>query len=170
MKTPRPTQELLAQIVGWVRAGCYAHVAAQACGVPRRLYRRWLKRGGRKNAPKNYADFATEINTASAGARLLAELDTYKKDPRTWLEHGPGRERPGDPGWTSSARSGNADQEEDNPLANPELMRLFNKVLKALEPYPEARAHLAAIFAAEPIHLKTDPPKPNSGQLVVGSG
>jgi len=169
MTPPSPTPELLKQIVAWVRGGCYAQVAAQACGVPRRLFRHWLKRGHRKNAPPDLANFAMEIYTAGAAARLVAEIETYQSDKRAWLEHGPGRDRPDEPGWSSSARAGTINQDDDNPLANPELMRLFNKVLKALEDYPEARAHVAEILAAEPLRMKTNPnpgPKPTQPEGV----
>jgi hypothetical protein len=134
------------QIAGYIRAGCYAHVAAEACGVSRSEFDHWLKEGEAKNAPEPLAAFADEIRTANAQARLKAEIRAYNQDPRAWLEHGPGRDRPGDPGWSGPLRAPTGQADQANPFANPELMHLFNLALKALEKYPEARAHVAALF------------------------
>jgi len=80
-----------------------------------------------------------------AQARLLAEAHAYKNHARDWLEHGPGREKRGDPGWTGVARP----IENDAPAAPnvfelPEFMDVCRRLLEALAPYPEARARAAA--------------------------
>ena len=155
------TPALGLQIAGYIRWGCFDHVAAEACGIPRGIFDLWLKRGRTRSAPAVFADFAREVRTARAMARVKAEMEAYKETPRAWLEHGPGRDRPGEPGWSGPVRpTDEADQ--TNPFANPELMHLFNLVLKALEKYPDAHAHLSEIIA-KPFGKSKEPTSPTQG-------
>src|SRR5262249_25748658 len=100
MSTPcQLTPELESQILAGIRAGGFPHVAAAAFGVPRRVFRRWLSWGKRRRSAK-YESFAHQVAQAHATARLNAEINTHKKDPRLWLRAGPGKEKPGAVGWT----------------------------------------------------------------------
>lgn len=151
------TDELTHQIVTGIRAGSFGHVAARARGVPRRLYRRWLRVGRAADAPELYARFAREVDTAIAQARLRAEVAAYKKDARAWLTHGPGREKAGDPGWTGLARPASADAGSasaapaaHNPFELPGFTDLCRRLLESLADFPEARARAAeALLAAQ---------------------
>ncbi len=139
------TPHLQQQIVSSIRSGGYAHIAAEAWGVPRPLFRRWLRLGRHKNAPEPYATFAAEVQSALAQARLTAEMNAFKKDPRVWLEHGPGKEKAGNPGWTGSVKAtgdGSGPKGADGP-AQPwlqaEFMEFCRRLLEVLLPFPEAR-------------------------------
>ena len=99
------TAELETRITASIRAGGYAAVAAQAWGVPEAVLERWLKRGRKKNASEPYRSFARNVDQALGQARLRAEMAAYKDDPKNWLKHGPGKERPGKPGWSALAKS-----------------------------------------------------------------
>src|SRR5262249_11164182 len=103
------------QIASLIRSGCFIHVAAEANGLPRQVLDHWLKQGEAKDAPEEYAWFAAEIRRATAQARMRAENSAFENDPRAWLEHGPGRDRPGDPGWTSSTRPAAGSAESGRP-------------------------------------------------------
>jgi hypothetical protein len=89
------TEEAYQKIMAYVRVGCFAHVAAQAVGIPRSVYRRWLNRG-RKHyyAGKNtrYAALYHELLSSHYTARASAEAKVWQTDPRWWLTHGPAKE------------------------------------------------------------------------------
>src|SRR5262249_26309250 len=115
----------------------------EAFGVPKDEFDDWLKRGNTSNAPEPYRSFACEIRRAFAQARLQAEMAGYEKDPKAWLIHGPGRESEQRPRWSVSVHAVDATPESRNVLLDPDIMNLFRNVLKALEPYPEARRQVA---------------------------
>jgi hypothetical protein len=123
-------------------------VAAQAAGVPRATFRAWLARGEKPRAREPFRAFAAEVRAAQAHARVLAEMAVVKKNPVAWLKHGPGRETSETPGWTVTVRP----QAGHEPRAldvrhHPELAELFGVLLRALEPFPEARAAVAQVLA-----------------------
>ncbi len=159
----RLTPALHSQIVASIRSGGYVHVAAEAWGIPQGIFEEWLVRGDRQGAREPYASLAAEVRTARAQARLRAETEAFKRDARSWLEHGPGRETMGNPGWTTAVKAVEEDPLGSNPLLQPELMELFRSLLEVLEPYPEARAQAARVLAgreerrSEPRGLE-DPP------------
>jgi len=93
------TAEIQKKILGYIRQGAYDWVAAQACGIGSRTFYRWMS-AGEKNANSPYRQFWQEVSQARAEARVLAEADVRKTQPFNWLRCGPGRERPGEPGWT----------------------------------------------------------------------
>lgn len=88
------TPEREAQILASIRAGAFDWVAAQAAGVSAPTFYRWL---ADKRQP--YRAFAEKVAEARAIARLSVEIEVRKKSPEFWLSRGPGRERPGEPGW-----------------------------------------------------------------------
>ena len=60
------------RIMASIRAGGYAHVAAQAWGVPDRQWRRWLRRGRRRSQREPYGSLYLDVQQAKAQARLTA--------------------------------------------------------------------------------------------------
>ncbi len=101
--------------------------------------------------------FSAEVTQAIAQARLLAEIDVRKKDPRVWLSRGPGRETANNPGWTRETKPiVFRDNRRLNILATPEWMSLWSRMLEAIQQFPEARAALAA--AVEETEPKQLPP------------
>src|SRR5437868_6493317 len=117
------TPALQALIVQFIRAGGYEWVAAEAAGVPRRLFERWL-RLGEQTQRRPYREFFLQVLRARAEARLTAELGALKQDARFWLRHGPGREQADRPGWSNAVRAGTFSPAAD-PFASPELNQLL---------------------------------------------
>src|SRR5436190_2216080 len=132
----RLTPETEGQIVSYVRSGGYAWVAAEGAGIPRRVFASWLRRGAKPRSGARYRRFYEQVMQARAQARLAAELDTRKKDPRYWLTHGPGRERPGAPGWTNPPKAPALERRKsDGALWSEGFLRLVNPILQALAPF-----------------------------------
>jgi hypothetical protein len=99
------TPEVQQKIVAFVRAGSYDWVAAEANGVDRQTFWEWIRRGEGREHPDRpptdlYANFAKEVREARAQARSAAEVEVRQANPEFWLRCGPGKERPGEPGWT----------------------------------------------------------------------
>src|SRR5438105_1422557 len=88
--TPAVEQAILA----YVRAGGFPHVAAEAAGVPRAVFERWLARGQEPGGPAKYRAFLEAVRQAQAQARLGAEVSARDDKPLDWLRSGPGRETP----------------------------------------------------------------------------
>lgn len=98
----RPTKltpEVHERIVAYIRAGSYAWVAAEAAGVSKTTFYRWVQRGEQEHSGP-YRAFADEVRQAQAQARVGAEIEVRRDSPQTWLRYGPGRDRPDAPGWT----------------------------------------------------------------------
>jgi hypothetical protein len=129
--TPALQQEILA----YVRTGGYPHVAAEAAGVPRHVFERWLTRGA----------FARVVRQAHAQARLRAELAILADKPLDWLKAGPGKETADGPGWTNPAKPRAADDEGREAQLLAEVLDLFQRCVQLLAPFPEARAAVAPL-------------------------
>ena len=56
-------------------------------------------------APKLYRELRDKISEAAAAARSDAEIRVFRDTPFQWLRYGPGRERPGEPGWTEPSQT-----------------------------------------------------------------
>lgn len=92
-------------IVEAIEGGAFDYQAAQAAGVAPATFREWMARAeGRHDRPSTpeLAAFAAKVGQARAKARLVAEQTVFRENPLSWLRYGPGRERPGAPGWTNA--------------------------------------------------------------------
>lgn len=110
----RPTKltpELQAQIVKDIGDGAYDWIAAQAAGIAPSTFWRWMQLGEKGN--HTYSEFCKEVKQARAKARVKAEAKVFKSNPFAWLRYGPGRDRPGEPGWTDSVELNGS---EERPL------------------------------------------------------
>jgi hypothetical protein len=151
---PRLTLALQEKIASFIRAGGFAHVAAEAAGLPRDVFARWLERGERADAPANYRRFARAIREAEAQARLQAELSVRGDKPLDWLKAGPGKASADNPGWTNPGKAGDASStkagktEREQALA--EMLHLFGRCAEQLAAFPDARAALSAWLAVLP--------------------
>jgi hypothetical protein len=125
------TIEIERLIVASIRAGGYPHMAAEAAGVPRLLFERWLRRGRRSSA-EPYHRFRQSVMQAKAHVRVTAEWEIRRDDPKNWLQLGPGKESAEAPGWSTKP-----------PLEQPQdeaaVLALMAEVADALVPFPEAR-------------------------------
>lgn len=99
----RWTADVQEKVTQYVRAGGFAWVAAEAAGVPKATFDDWMRRGA-ESARQPYRGFRDAVLQARAQSRLKAEMETRAKFPRDWLRMGPGRERPGWPGWSQPPR------------------------------------------------------------------
>ena len=95
------TPEVHKLIVQYIRGGAFDYVAAQASGIGYRTFRRWMK-SGESRADSLYRQLWQDVQEARAQARVAAENKVFADAPFNWLRYGPGRERPGKPGWTDS--------------------------------------------------------------------
>lgn len=119
------------QVVETVRRGAFDWVAAEAAGISRSTYYRWMARGERGEQP--YDRFAVDVRRAKAQARIGAEQWVRDKDPLSWLRLGPGRERRGEPGWTQPAeaqawQAAEVEAEQDDPAMVEEMVKALNEV------------------------------------------
>jgi hypothetical protein len=108
------TQDLQQRICGFIRAGAYDYVAAEAAGISRHTFFEWIRRGEgndeERPAKPLYAQFANAIRVAKAEARATAEVTIKKIDPKWWLAR-MHRDLPDAPGWMPT----NAKQESPPP-------------------------------------------------------
>ena len=96
------TPELQESIVDLIRKGAYDYQAARANGIDDSTFYRWMRAG--EKADSVYRQFCREVREARAEARTAAEIQVRKDNALAWLRYGPGRERPGEPGWTESVK------------------------------------------------------------------
>jgi hypothetical protein len=97
----RPTllnEQVTRIICSNIRRGAFTWVACQAVGISTDTYNLWVRRGIVGEQP--YKDFVDAIEQAHAEARVAAEQSVYSANPLAWLKTGPGRDRPGRPGWS----------------------------------------------------------------------
>jgi hypothetical protein len=140
----RLTPEIEGQIVSYIRSGGYPWVAAEGAGIPRRVFARWLRCGAEPRSGARYRRLYEQVMQARAQARLAAELEARKKDPRYWLTHGPGRERPGAAGWSNPPKAPALGKRQgEETLLSEKFLQLMAPVLERLKAFPEARATLA---------------------------
>lgn len=88
------TKETEERILSFIRAGSFDWVAAQAAGIGVSTFYLWME--GR--TPR-HQEFAAKVKEARAQARLAAEIEVRKTNPEFWLTRGPGKDKPGEPGW-----------------------------------------------------------------------
>jgi hypothetical protein len=131
----RLTAQIQAQIVGFIRAGAYAHVAAQAAGVPERTFHEWCERGEGRHPSRpptsELEAFAREVRIAQAEARATAEIRVFREHPRYWLSH-VARSRPESEGWTQ------VQAEREGSRRGSELAEIIQKLDKELAPQKAA--------------------------------
>ena len=148
----RLTLALQKQIAAFIRAGGFSHVAAEAAGLPREVFARWLARGDRADAPAKYRAFARVIRDAEAQGRLQAELNVRSDKPLDWLKAGPGKASADSPGWSNPGKAGSSTDANKTDRAQvwSEVMHLFGRCAELLAAYPDARAALSAWLASLP--------------------
>jgi hypothetical protein len=141
-----PTPAIERQIVAFIRAGGFPHIAAQAAGVTRRTFERWLRQGRQSDCDPAYRSFASAVMQAAAQARLNAEIATRDSKPLDWLRYGPGKPTIHDAGWTGPVRAippkaaGPSSSLEDSTI-----MAVIKEVQEILNPLPELKERVAAV-------------------------
>jgi hypothetical protein len=138
----RWTPELQEKVTQYVRAGGFVWVAAEAAGLPRGVLEQWMRRGA-ESARQPYRGFRDAILQARAQSRLKAEMETRSKAPRDWLRLGPGRERPGQPGWSNPPKAEGGAASGSNAFALRDVGRLAAHLWNQPDITPEVRIRLA---------------------------
>ena len=146
-KRPLLTAAVETTILAYVRAGGFAHVAAEAAGVAREIFEEWMRKGESKRPVAKYRLFAEAVRQAEAQARLGAEVAALKGKPVDWLKAGPGKETAAKPGWSALAKP-RAGDKPMSPLLDPGVQELLRTLLRALERYPDARAEVVEVLNA----------------------
>ena len=146
------TPALQERIVASLRAGGYPTIAAQAWGVPPRVFRVWLRRGESAHPLEPYRGFAIAVREAIAQARLRAEMTIFESQPRLWLQNGPGRETADTPGWTTAVKP-TPKRDGSDALSLAAFRKIAAGISKTLGPYPEASAAVADWLATGPERL-----------------
>jgi hypothetical protein len=139
------TPELQEKVTQYVRAGGFVWVAGEAAGLPRAVLKDWMRRGA-ASSRQPYRGFRDAILQARAQARLKAEMETRTKAPRDWLRLGPGRERPGQPGWSNPPRAGTG-KRGGGPFNLREAGRIAKIVLSLTDIPTETRTRVAGAIA-----------------------
>jgi hypothetical protein len=135
------TPDVEQQILNFIGAGGFPHIAAEAAGVPRSVFDNWMNRGVKPGSRDPYRAFVERVSQTAARARLKAEIEAREKDPRFWLLHGPARETADSPGWSGQVKP-LSDTQAGAPAAPvlAEVSQMWRKVLERLEGFPEARS------------------------------
>jgi len=145
MTRHRLTPELQDRICRFILSGGYPQVAAEAAGLPREVFTRWLARGQARKAARKYRLFWEAIREARAQVRLAAEARVLSRDALGWLKCGPGKDSPDGAGWSNPVRGQTTgDESETSLLLHQEVRNLVTAMLDVLAPFPEARTALAA--------------------------
>lgn len=97
------TPELIAQVCDAIRQGAYDYIACEAAGISQSTFYEWLQDAEKPDADPLKLEFSESVERARAEARQAAEVAVMKDKPETWLLKGPGRERPGRPGWSNES-------------------------------------------------------------------
>lgn len=127
-------------IVKYLRQGAFAHVAAAAAGVPRRVFEEWLARGqtGRPE-DERYRLFHDKAMQALALARLVAEAHIHRASPKDWLRFGPGKEQPAGPGWGTKVEAIVHQIAGTSTPTDAQWKKMWGILLAVLDAFPEAQ-------------------------------
>jgi hypothetical protein len=141
------TEELIHEIGLRVQSGAYPHVAAEDVGIPAEMFQVWMERGTRPDARDPYRALAERVRQARAHARVQAEVEMRRTDPKAWLLNGPGKGTPDEPGWSAPVKAQvTREGRTVNVLLDPQMQSLYAAILQVLTPFPEARAAIAAVL------------------------
>lgn len=97
----RLTPELIDKICAHIRGGAYDYIACEAVGISQSTFYLWLQQAEAGSDDPLLLEFSESVEAAKADARLSAEKRVLDEQPATWLLKGPGREKPGRPGWSN---------------------------------------------------------------------
>ena len=152
---------LIEQVTLAVAKGAYAHIAAEAGGIAPSTFFDWMRKG--REGDSRFMEFSERVSEARAKARLRAEKLVFESDPKFWLRCGPGRERPGNPGWTAVQSHNEADSLESRARGL-DYRELFGLLITSLRNKPRdgdlhvlSDQELALVALAEHVVSSDDP-------------
>jgi hypothetical protein len=126
----RPTilnAAVLRELLENLRSGAFDGVAAEAAGVSRRTFYRWLQLG--RSGKEPFVRLEEAVRQAKALARLGAERRVREQQPLSWLRLGPGRERRGEPGWAGPVQAQDEAPAETAEPDDPENLQALAEAL-----------------------------------------
>jgi transposase len=148
-RDPKLTDEIATKIVQAVRTGTSLEGAASYAGVPRQTFFDWLRRGRQPRAYKPYRDLALAIDEALGVFEANANALIAKAAHEQWPAAAWQLERKFPDKYGRRTRIDGSVQVQAI-VASPEWIGLRDRVLAALQPYPEAlEAVLQAVGAAD---------------------
>jgi hypothetical protein len=130
----RLTRQFIDDLAARLKGGAYEQTAVEALGVRWQDYQAWRRRAQSAKPGSLYRLLCDCVRQSKAFARLRAELELSKSDCKAWLLHGPGREAPSRPGWSTAgkpAQGGSSDEQA-------KLEIVLAIVVECLAPYPDA--------------------------------
>jgi hypothetical protein len=147
------TADLQERICAFIRQGSYDYSAAEACGISRHTFFEWLARGeGRDEArqgSRRYVEFARAVRRAQAEARVLAEIQIKKLDPKWWLSR-MHRDQPGEPAWSNPPKAEPSSTNDDHPLTVLEIKRIMMQVDRYRAPQAAIEVESEPVSDGEP--------------------
>jgi hypothetical protein len=165
---PRLTRSLIDAIALRLKGGAYERTAVEASGIAWEDYQHWLHTGACSRKRTLCRELLEKTLHAKATARLKAEIDLWKANGKAWLLHGPGRETPSSPGWSSAGRPAL----DLTVGGQAKLDAAIAIILDCLAQYPDARQRaiqrLRLLFGKDWIpqppsaHLQEYPNEPDS--------
>jgi hypothetical protein len=127
--------EVTSKIVESIRGGAFDHVAAESAGISPSTYYSWMTKGA--SGEDVYMEFSEEVRIARAQARIKAETAVYKSDPKFWLRNGPGKGRPGEPGWTERDLEGGSVLDINPKLLHQQLRDAISRGLFNIQEFDD---------------------------------
>jgi hypothetical protein len=143
------TPENQHSLIAFIRAGAFLNTAAEAAGISAAVFEKWMRIGcplGRRRGWKPHkldTPLWRLVREAEGQARVGAEVEARNEAVVRWLTQGPGKDRPGVPGWSLAVRPRPEAKEKAEEGIPPEVLRLCGELLEALTPFPEARVAAA---------------------------
>lgn len=101
--------ETYQRFLATIRVGAFLWVAAESIRISVGAIHNWLNKGETAKGGI-YRRFYLDVMQAQAQARLTTEIQVRKDNPEFWLRNGPGKSRPGKPGWTETTVVEHGDQ------------------------------------------------------------
>jgi len=163
-KANLPDKETMDRLLAFIRGGAFPYVAAAAEGIPSSTFFRWMLLG--KEGKKPYLGFWEKVTKAHSQKRVAVEVQVAKENPLAWLRLGPGRSRPGEPGWTDDAELPGMDGMESNTdgFTDEERADRVTHILNRARARRDGQATAAGASAAvEPAAGATDAGVPHPG-------
>ena len=147
----RPTKltpELHTEIVRTIKAGNYIETAAAMAGINRDTLREWVRQGIRHPAGK-YGSFARDVEKAMAHSEVMDVLGIRKAGEREWTARAWLLERRFPDKWGKKGADVTI-----NIAQSPQWQELRERIVRALEPFPEAMEAVARELTGDVIDVK----------------
>lgn len=127
------TPELAYEIVSYINAGNYPQIAAEACGVGKSTYYRWLEKG-REEPNSKFGDFWEAVKKAKAQSEARNVMIIERAAEKTWQAAAWYLERTCPERWGLKRNievTDRADEVQVEQMTEQELKIILKEVMKA---------------------------------------